>query len=477
MTTRTRLGTVLVLLLCPAIVAVTSPEVFALILGGAGNAPLRDPGWPAGAEVVFNSSARIAWWEGPPFGGGQWHAECRGDAKALSAVLANLAKLEVKNKRVVVHDGVGRSFWLNPNNDAGKRAAAKMDWRFMVWQPANWQRLRKLPADLNPTDPDEDANGPPAQIDVYTGGNIKWADVIVPRKLKIVDNRLEARGFTPADGAVLEGTVTDLATKKAIVTAKMRLERYELQPKGSGYRYSTVAEAATDVAGRWVLKKAPPGSYRVVIEADGFVPRVLGYATIDAEPRWQAFDGGLARPARVTGRVTDDAGAPLADVEVRLQDVTASPGGRYESCVSYTLKTGADGRFRTEQLPVGRTTIWLYKPGYCRPGLGRQITTPADGIELSMVKSARVVVTVDFTGKQRPAGYMVSIEPQGGNAVGTYGGSGNINAKNQMTFDNVPPARYVIRGRPNPSSGNQETEPVMIDLKGGKTAEVKLSAK
>jgi hypothetical protein len=94
-----------------------------------------------------------------------------------------------------------------------------------------------------------------------------------------------------------------------------------------------------------------------------------------------------------------------------------------------------------------------------------------------MVKAARVVVTVDFTGKKRPAGYMVSIAPKGGEAVGKYGGSGNINAKDEMTFDNVPPGEYVISGRPNPSSANQETEPVMVDLKGGKTAELKLRAR
>jgi hypothetical protein len=428
-----------------------------------------------GAEVIFNTPARVAWWEGPPFGGGQWHAECRGDAKALSAVLANFAKLKVKSKQVVVHDGVGRSFWLNPNNQAAKRDAAKIDWIFMVWQPASWQRLRKLPADLNPTGSKDAADGPPSQIDVYTAGNIKWADVVVPRRLKIVDNRLEARGFSPADGAVLEGTVTDLATKKPLVTAKMRLERLETQ-KG-GYRYTSVAHAETDIAGRWVLKKTPPGQYRVIIEADGFVPRVIGYAQINDQPRWQAYDGGLARPALVTGRVTDDAGRPLEGVEVRLQDVTANHDGRYETALSSTFKTDADGRFRAEQMPVGRTTIWVYKRGYCRPGLGRQITTPAEGIELSMIKSGRVVVTVDFTGKKRPAGYMVSIEPEGGEAVGKYGGSGNINPKNQMTFEEVPPARYVIRGRPNPSSAGQETEPVTIDLKGGTAAEVKLKAK
>src|SRR5215471_2884893 len=108
-----RLGMVLVLFL--AMVAVPSPEAFALITGGEGNKPVADPGWPKGAAAIFNIKARIAWWEGPPFGGGQWHAECRGDAKALSAVLADFAKLDVKNKQVVLHDGQGHSFWLDPN--------------------------------------------------------------------------------------------------------------------------------------------------------------------------------------------------------------------------------------------------------------------------------------------------------------------------------------------------------------------------
>src|SRR6516164_3024778 len=105
-----------------AALAVAAPrEALALIQGGEGNTPLPDPGWPKGAAAIFNHAGRIAWWEGPPFGGGQWHAECRGDAKALSAVLADFAKLDVKSKRVVLHDGVGNSFWLNPNNEPAKR--------------------------------------------------------------------------------------------------------------------------------------------------------------------------------------------------------------------------------------------------------------------------------------------------------------------------------------------------------------------
>ena len=459
-------------LLAALVVAVPSQEALALIFGGTGNAPLRDPGWPKGAAVIFNTQSRVAYWEGPPLGGGQWHAECRGDTKALSAVLADFAKLEVKSKRIVLHDGVGNSFWLNINNDPAKRAAAKIDWTFMVWVTASWEGRRKLPAAVK-ADAAEGEGDPPAQLDVYTGGNVNWDDVKVPKDLKIVDQRLVAHGFTLADGVVLEGKVTELATKKP-VAAKIMLQRVEPQPKG-GYSYPTVAETLTDAQGHWVFKKAPEGWHRVVIEADGFIARVAGHGKFD-QPRWQSYDAGLARPGPVTGRVLDDAGQPLADVEVRIGNIMTDGGG-YESPFGYSFKTGKDGRFRAEQVPIGKASIWVHKPGYVRPGLGPTITTPANDVELTMTKSARVEVTVDFAGKDRPEGYIVQIAPEGGEKIGSWGGSGNINDKSQITYEHVPPGRYVLTGRPNPGSANQQTEPVTVELKGGETTKATLKAK
>lgn len=181
--------------------------------------------------------------------------------------------------------------------------------------------------------------------------------------------------------------------------------------------------------------------------------------------------------AAVSGRVTDDAGKPLADVEVRIDGVTAGPGGRYDSPGDTPLKTDANGRFHTDHLPVGNATVWVRKTGYCRPGLGLAIAMPKNDIELTMVKAGRIVVTVDFTGKNRPAGYIVQLAPEGGERVGSYGGSGNINAQNQMIFDNVPPGRYVVHGQPNPGAANQQTDPVPIEVPGGQTTEVTLHAK
>jgi hypothetical protein len=450
-------------------------EVSALIIGGAGNSPIADPGWPRGAAAIFNNPARIAWWEGPPFGGGQWHAECRGDARAFNAFLAEFSRMDVRKKRVFVHDGVGHSFWLNMNREPAKQEQSRMDWVFMVWQPANWEHLRKLPAGLNPTDPRDADAGPPSRIDVYTGGNLRWSEVVVPEGLEVVDERLEAHGFTTADGVVMEGRVIDLA-KNQPIAARMQLQRIEPQPKG-GYRHVVVAEVPADAQGRWVLRKTPAGWHRAVVEADSFAPRVVGYVQFEEPIGWYSYDRGLSRITSVSGRVTDDEGRPLADVDVRLDDMTSADGGLYESPDSLTFQTDADGRFRSDRVPVGRATIWLHKSGYTRPGLGLPITTPAHDVAMTMSPAARVRITVDFTGVDRPKGYVVHMEPEGGAAVGKWSGSGNIDAQGQITYQNVPPGRYIVRGRPNPSGDDEQIDPITVDLKGGQTIEVTIKAK
>lgn len=454
--------------------AVPTQTTFALIFGGEGNKPIADPGWPDGAGVVFNQPGRIAYWEGPPFGGGQWHAECRGDTDAFNAALASFAKIDAKTKRLIIHDGVGHSFWLNPNNELPKVAAAQIDWIFMVWQPANWQKLAKLPPALKPGDMGNDKTGPPTQIDVYTGGHIQWADVVVPKGIEVTDERLEAHGVSAADGTVLEGTITDLDTKKPLA-GRVELQLIEPHKKG-GYRYSIIGQTDADTKGKWQIKNAPVGWVRIVLSADGYVPRVVGYGKYTGEPSWHPFNGALLRSAKVSGRVADDAGKPLADVDVRLIDI-ASHGEDYKTADDFQTKTDADGRFHFDQVPTATARFLINKMGYCHRGLGPTINIPAKDVALVMSKSAQVHVTVEFKGAKRPESYIVELTPEGGNTIGKWGGSGNINTENKISFENVPPGRYVLRGHPNPSRNNEVTKPITIELKGGATEEIQLTAK
>ncbi|MEX2186721.1 MAG: hypothetical protein WD875_08005 [Pirellulales bacterium] len=102
---------------------------------------------------------------------------------------------------------------------------------------------------------------------------------------------------------------------------------------------------------------------------------------------------------------------------------------------------------------------------------------PTKDVKLEMKPSASLVVTVDFSATTRPGRYIVNIAPEGGEKIGSWGGSGNIDAKNQIAFNDMPPGRYVLTGRPNPGSAKQTTEPVTVDIKGGDEAKVTLTAK
>jgi hypothetical protein len=66
----------------------------ALIMVEKGNKPTNDRGWPTGVLEVANLKSRIGFWEGPPFGGGEYHFLYRGDAKAANEALAAFAKIK-----------------------------------------------------------------------------------------------------------------------------------------------------------------------------------------------------------------------------------------------------------------------------------------------------------------------------------------------------------------------------------------------
>jgi len=81
------------------ILAVAAPgEAFALIRGDAGNKPVPDPGWPTGAAAIFNHTGRIAWWEGPPFGGASGTPSATATRRRSTPSWPNFAGMDAEAK-------------------------------------------------------------------------------------------------------------------------------------------------------------------------------------------------------------------------------------------------------------------------------------------------------------------------------------------------------------------------------------------
>ena len=151
------------LILALALIVLAASPARALEWGEVGNSPVDDPGWPEGA-AVFNVSGRVAWCCGGALN--RWRSDYRGDAEAFNAVLANFDLMEAAQKQVIVHDGIGRSYWLKTYHED---LNAQVDWIFAFYQSGAGQ----------------------TQIDVYVGGNIDWADVVIPDGIDVVDMRVE----------------------------------------------------------------------------------------------------------------------------------------------------------------------------------------------------------------------------------------------------------------------------------------------
>lgn len=445
---------------------------FALITGGEGNQPLNDPGWPPGAAKVFNWPTRVAWWEGPPYGGGQWHAECKGDAQVVNEVLKAFQRIQTSKKRLIVRDGIGFSFWLDPNGERRADRSTKIDWEFTVWHPDGWQVQKRLPPRLSALSDASEA-APIPEICIYCA-SVRWSEIQVPPGIEIVDQRLEAHGFKISDGRVIEGSIKDAASGQPL-PATVRVESIQRKP-GGGYEYQLEAETSANAQGRWFFKDFSDQWSRLIASIDGYAPRIICHVKYDRQPGWERVDTLLAPAAQLSGRVIDQDGKPLKGVQIKLRDLSCDSASEYEIPESSEITSDSDGRFVLESLPQGTARLNGYLSGYHGPGLGLDVRIPGDDVQLPLYKAASLRVHVRFGQPRAGSGYIVHIAPEGGNKIGSWGGSANLDQHDSVHFQNVPPGRYLVYGRPNPGGAGQQTKDVLVTLEGGRETVIEITA-
>jgi hypothetical protein len=442
----------------------------ALIIVVKGNDPTEDHDWPAGAVDVANLKTRAGFWEGPPFGGGRYVFEYKGDNKALQEAIDLFARINSPELRVVVHDGQNKGFFCG-GGEKDKDAPAGMDWSFTVWTPANFHRLYGGGniAIISAADPSGNLGKfiEPPTIDVYLGaGRIDWKQIKVPvvadpANLKVIDERATAAGYAPADGSVCRGQVVEMVGAKPLAGATVSIEN--------------VATGKTDADGRFEVKNVPPGGYRIVVTSPGHASRVIGHASF-AGDTLKEYTVQLAPAARVAGIVQDQSGKPLAGATVRADGIVAVDGSGYILPDRMEVTADVDGKFEMTGLPAGTLHFYTYAKGFAPLDILRKHKAPADNLELRVTATGTIKGrVVNAKGNPDPTA-QIAIYPEGGPRAGKWSASGNLDANAAFSFDSVPPGKYVVSPFPGRQhTGQPDPAAKTVEVKAGQTAQVEVT--
>lgn len=164
-------------------------QVQALIQVGVG-APRFDPGWPAGTTNYVALKSLVQWYEGPPFGGGEWVFQSRGNTEALQEAIDAFSSIQGSKPEIVLKSGP-----LTNHFRASTNAPDVLDWETTVWVRANWDRLfgKDAPAALKKhmqRHPDGDRSEPPLRLVVHLHpGGPDWSAIRIPAGIPVNDSR------------------------------------------------------------------------------------------------------------------------------------------------------------------------------------------------------------------------------------------------------------------------------------------------
>ena len=457
-----------------------------------GNRPVKNMGWPLGCERVANIPSRLGHSLGP--GPGQYEflyrcedtAELNEALEIFSEILVPKSALrsatskdgEATDLELVVHDGPKHSTWLS----RGTEGKTRVDWAFLVWNPAGWHRWFN-----NPKSRFRFGNSnfrrpvPPPRICVYLteDGPIVWQDVLVPPNVRVIDKRAEAAPVKLEKDGMVTGTVFDMSTGQPIAGAQIALAQRNDQKE-----WQEVVHGETNDVGAFDIVNIPPGRYSVRIRAEGYASLAQG-SYDNKGTTYHEVAAQLVRDASLKGTVTDTAGAPLPGVKVSARNTLAINGLGYGCADAEPVLTDAEGRFELRGLPEGFTQL------RCRFGALHQVTPVFELYEVtrfarSSRKEIRIVmegtglVRVKVTGKdggrrsRRPP--HVHLGPAGGSVIGSWGGSARCDKEGIVEFKGVPPGEYVVSTMPIDLVKDEEAPNVKrISVKAGGTIEVSIT--
>ena len=463
-----RIKTALTILLLMVLFPVV---VMSLITGERGNRPITNKGWPVGSLKLANLDSRLGYWEGPPFGGGEYNFiyRCK-DANEFNEALKIFNDINAPFLELYVHNGPEYSFWLKDINEILEKEDHRIDWTFTVWIAENWNSLYNNPGSFfDSENPNFRKPVAASRIDVYLGGgSIDWKDVKVPQNILVINKRPESISFDFAGKGLVSGNVFDLENSKPIEGAEVILSRNDKQQNSKD-----VINIKTDRNGFCQISNIELGYYEVRVQAEGYVSRKLESYN-NGKPEYYQFKSGLARPLSVKGIVIDENDKPIKGIEVSANNIIGKDGFGYPCAERKSAVTDNEGRFEIRLLPEGSISIRCRGISlYLKNSIFERYRVPSEQIRLVMAGTGIVRGNVVDNNGKKPAGQVVlELVPEGEERLGKWAWSGFINENGTFDIRDIPVGKYVISPRPNPSLGNFKPETQIIIVESGKIYDV-----
>ncbi len=293
---------------------------------------------------------------------------------------------------------------------------------------------------------------------------------------------------TPTGTARISGRVVAADTGTAIRRAQININSRDAQFNRN---------VTTDAEGRYELATLPAGRYRLFVSKAGFVALEYGQARpfevgkpidITAGQLLEKVDFSLPRGSAITGRITDEFGDPMTDVQVQAMRYQYVNGERQLVDVGRIAQTDDLGAYRIfglmpgdyivrasmrpnmQQGPRGVEAEQTGYPGTYYPGVSdvsqAQMVTAALGQELSSIgfplvpaRLSRISGTVMGSDGRPLAGAMVMLRARGGAGMGPLrmnlignGGGGQVRPDGSFQLANVPPGDYVLDVQQRPQN-------------------------
>ena len=293
-------------------------------------------------------------------------------------------------------------------------------------------------------------------------------------------------GMPPRDNASMP-TGTARITGRVVVAdtgTPIRRAQISLNSRDAGFNRTVT----TDTDGRYELAGLPAGRYRLYVSRAGFVALEYGQARpfeagkpldLVAGQALEKIDFSLPRGSAITGRITDEFGDPITDVQVEALRYQFVNGERQLVNAGRIAQTDDLGAYRIFGLMPGDYVVRASMrpnmppgprngdteptgyPGTYYPGvtdvtqaqtvtamLGQEVASI--GFSLVPARLSRISGTVMGSNGQPLAGAMVMIRSRGSSAlaalrmnmIGNAGGEVRPDGTFQLT--NVPPGEYTL---------------------------------